>query len=271
VKFWLFVFLFLCLSANAHPPSNKIQHSTANTAHYLGNEAVLIDGHSHKVLFDPFFHNGFGIYQKVPQTIRQAIFNGNVPYNNVDLIVISHAHEDHFSASDVVRYMQLHEKVQLIAPKQAVDKLTEITKSADVTDRVHSVHLAFNDAPWESIVSGIRVEAVRIPHAGWPGRADVENLVFRITVDNKANVIHMGDADPQIEHYQVYQSHWDKRTTQLGFPPYWFLDSAEGRYILDKTMKIEQAVGIHVPIKVPFKLEQSGRDYFSKPGEKRTF
>jgi hypothetical protein len=53
---------------------------------------------------------------------------------------------------------------------------------------------------------------VRIPHAGWPGRADIENLVFRVTLKSQSEsvtVMHMGDADDN--HYLPYKSHWQKR------------------------------------------------------------
>ncbi|MFC3094036.1 MBL fold metallo-hydrolase [Alteromonas sediminis] len=266
MKLFILTAFFYIAVATAHPTH---EHKD-NVAHYLGNEAVLVESGEHKVLFDPFFHNGFGIYQKVPHNIRQAIFKGEIPYNNVNMIVISHAHEDHFSADDVARYMTLHPTVKLVAPQQAINLLSSDHVSA-MKERIYAIELAFNSSPWQKQIEGVHVEAVRIPHAGWPGRADVENLVFRLSFANTATVIHMGDADPQIEHYQAYQSHWNKRDTQIGFPPYWFLEGAEGRYILEKTLRVKQAVGVHVPIKVPLKLQQTELDYFSKPGEKREF
>jgi hypothetical protein len=45
--------------------------------------------------------------------------------------------------------------------------------------------LAFNQTPKSLEVAGLVIDAVRIPHAGWPGRADIENLVFRVTLKTK--------------------------------------------------------------------------------------
>ena len=52
--------------------------------------------------------------------------------------------------------------------------------------------------PWDGIIEfgPLLVEAVRIPHSGWPDhRADVENIVFRVTLDKETTVMHFGDAD----------------------------------------------------------------------------
>jgi hypothetical protein len=254
-----------------HVKAHETGHEHKNTAHYLGNEAVLIVSGKNKVLFDPFFHKDFGFYQRVPKPLRQKVFNGQPPYDNVSLIVISHAHEDHFSAIDVLRYLTLYSNVELVAPKQAIDQLLQLDDASSVEERLHSIELAFGDAPVSLIVQNMQIEAVRIPHAGWPGRAEVENLVYRVSLRDSGTVMHLGDADAQLEHYRPYATHWDKKPTELGFPPYWFLQGAEGRYILKDTLNIKRPIGVHVPMRVPELLIQSGEDYFSKPSETRTF
>ena len=264
---WLAITLLASPSSLAH----QTEHHSDNTAHYLGNEAVLVVSESQKVLFDPFFHKDFGFYQKVPSAMRQSIFKGEAPFNDIDIIVISHAHDDHFSARDVLKYMLVHDSVQLVAPKQAVSQLEVLEGAGQLTGRLHPIALAFGAAPVSLTVGEIQIEAVRIPHAGWPSRADVENMVFRLTFTNNATVMHMGDADPDTDHYLPFNAFWDKVETQLGFPPYWFLQSAEGNYILKDVIHVVHPVGVHVPVKIPNLLIKSGEDFFSKPGETRQF
>lgn len=247
-------------SANAHQA----------TSTYIANEAVLITNDDKKVLFDPFFHQSFGIYQLVPEDIKQAIFDAIPPYDDITAIVISHAHGDHFAADDVLRYLQNYPNTQFIAPQQAILELSKLDGATSIEEQVHGIELSFNQAPKTLDVAGLTLEAVRIPHAGWPGRADVENLVFRVTLnhsDSPVTIMHMGDADPDYEHYSPFKVHWQKRSTDTVFPPYWFYLSAEGNYILDDMLNIKQSVGIHVPIEVPVRLKKSGKTYFSKPGE----
>jgi L-ascorbate metabolism protein UlaG (beta-lactamase superfamily) len=239
---------------------------------YVANEAVLITNGDKKVLFDPFFHQAFGTYQLVPEDMKQAIFSGAAPFDNLTAIVISHAHGDHFSADEVLKYLQKYPDTQLIAPEQAVTELKGLAGANQISDQVTSVKLAFNQAPRTLEVAGLVIDAVRIPHAGWPGRANVENLVFRVTLknqDSSVTVMHMGDADPNDEHYLPYKDHWQKRMSDTALPPYWFYSSAEGRDILTDILNVKKSIGIHVPIDIPNHLKSSNEDYFSKPGEMR--
>lgn len=261
-------FLLLCLSIFSH--SIVLAHQASVT--YVANEAVLITNGAQKILFDPFFHKDFGTYQLVPTETKQAIFNGIPPFDNLTAIFISHAHDDHFAADEVLKYLQKYPNTQLVAPQQAVKELNALAGANLILSQITSVELAFNQAPKTLEVAGLVIDAVRIPHAGWPGRANVENLVFRVTLKNQdsaVTVMHMGDADPDDEHYLPYQDHWQKSVSDTALPPYWFYFSAEGRDILTNILNVKKSIGIHVPIDVPNQLKSSGMDYFSIPGEMR--
>lgn len=249
----------------------SLSHQASAT--YVANEAVLITVGDKKILFDPFFHQAFGTYQLVPKETKQAIFAGKAPFDAITAIVISHAHADHFAADEVLAYLQQYPDTQLVAPEQALTELMALTGSIQIQSQVTGVKLAFKQSPKTFEVAGVQFDAVRIPHAGWPGRAEVENLVFRVTINNQnaqITVMHMGDADPDDQHYLPFKQHWQSRATDTAFTPYWFYSSAEGRDILKDILNINQSVGIHVPIAVPKSLKNSGEDYFSRPGESRT-
>jgi len=245
------------------------KHSTNAT--YLGNAAIMVQGEKSKLLFDPFFHKDFSIYQLVPKEIRQAIFQGKPPYHNIDLLFISHAHDDHFSAADLLKYLTLHQQVQVIAPQQAIDKLTalsEFSLNADkLMPRIHGVALGYGDLAWSKQIGHTNISAVRIPHSGWPSRANIENIVFRVTLADGDTVMHMGDADPDDDHYLPYKEYWNQQVTDTAFPPYWFFYSAEGRDILNEIINAKQHIGVHVPVEIPKRLIRSKQLYFSKPGQ----
>ncbi|MDO6447242.1 MBL fold metallo-hydrolase [Colwellia sp. 1_MG-2023] len=245
---------------------------------YLGNEALFIHVANSKLLFDPFFHDNIQIYRLVPETIKTNIFNGKAPFNDIDLILISHAHRDHFAVDEVVNYLLRFEKTKLVAPQQAIDKINAHLNKLNkpfAQERLIPVKLNFGDQPWQLAIGNFIIDAVRIPHAGWPSRADVENMVFRVTLNHastgsantSATVMHMGDADPDDAHFLPYKRFWQQKKTDVNFPPYWFLFSAEGRDILDSIIGAKANIGVHVPMEVPKQLQKSGRDYFSTPGE----
>ena len=263
--FTLSIFVFLINQVKAHDYSSQ--------AKYLGNEAVLViakdDKQIKKVLFDPFFHNAYSIYTLVPSEIRTSIFAGEKPYNNIDAIFVSHAHGDHFSAIDVLTYLTSYPKTKLVAPKQAINEILKLNDSNKVKQQLISVELQYKETAKRYSVGNILIDAVRIPHAGWPGRAEIENIVFRVKLDDNTTVMHLGDADPNRIHFDLHQKHWNAQKTNLAFSPYWFYLSVEGKDILDNQINSENSSGVHAPTKIPRQLIETGRNFLSKPGEVR--
>lgn len=247
--------------------TEPLDTSDHQRAIYLGNEALLIQVGVVKILFDPFFHNDYGTYQLVPEKMRADIFAGKAPFNDITAIFVSHAHGDHFTADDMMKYLSRWQNVRLIAPAQAVRSLKMESGFTEVASRVTAVSLALGEPVWRQLLGNLEIEAVRIPHSGWPERASVENIVFRVLVDGRVSVTHLGDADVDEGHYQPYIEHWHEEATDVAFPPYWFKGNPLGEKILHDHMNVKRAVGVHVPRVVPPKLKNSDEEYFSKPGQ----
>ncbi len=260
IKLTLFISLLITGSIFAH--GNK------TTAHYLANEAVMVEDGDIKILFDPFFHNSYGHYTLVPEPMRQSIFNNKPPFDNIAAVFISHAHDDHFDAADVLKYLTRHKKIKLFAPQQAVAMLEKLESYKAIKERVFPFVLSDPNKPKVMSVKHIDIEAVSIPHAGWP-ETTVDNLLFRVSINNKKVVMHFGDADVNSQHFDKYKNFWSERKTNIAFPPYWFFLMEQGQLILKNTIKANQVTGVHVPTKVPEKLKATGFDYFSTPGETR--
>ena len=86
----------------------------------MANEAVMVTDGETKVLFDPLYPETYGQYLLVPDAMREALFAGEAPFNNVDAIFISHFHGDHFSPEDVLALLVAQANIVLYAPQQAV-------------------------------------------------------------------------------------------------------------------------------------------------------
>lgn len=270
LKFSPFIFtllLVILISAGGQALAHSKHSETTGQVTYLGNEGLLIDGGGYKLLFDPFFHNNFGIYQLVPEPDRKAMLSGKAPYGQVSGIFISHAHGDHFSAKDVVTFLNKNPSAVLVAPQQALEQIQGLPDVSLAEDRFISVALQFGQQPAHYDEKGLKFDVVRIPHAGWPGRADIENLVYRVTLPNGVVVMHMGDADPDVQHYLQFKSHWSLLETDTAFPPYWFFYSMEGRDILNVHLNARHSVGVHVPMAVPEFLLKENHPHFSRPGQ----
>ena len=262
--------IILLLALTAFPIWADSDRRTVAEVTYLGNEGLLVVGGISKVLFDPFFHSGYNNYQLVPEEIRSALFSGEPPYDGIDAIFISHAHGDHFAADDLLQYLKQFPDSKLVASDQAIAQIVRLAGSDSVLSRMISISLAYQDPPVSQKLGNINFDVVRIPHAGWPQRADVSNLVFRVTLQDKTTVVHMGDADPDDAHFKPLMQHWQRTRSDAAFPPYWFFFARSGQLILSNRIAAPINVGVHVPIKVPQQLKVTGQQYFSRPGEKLT-
>jgi L-ascorbate metabolism protein UlaG (beta-lactamase superfamily) len=136
--------------------------------------------------------------------------------------------------------------------------------------------LDYGDEPVSIQAEDLVVDAVHIPHTGWPtARTDVQNIAFRVTLGDANTVVHLGDADARVVHYESDEDYWEERTIDLALPPYWYFGSSDGIEILENRLNVNHAIGIHVPdsfsspANIPAEL--AGRDLFTRPGEGRRF
>jgi L-ascorbate metabolism protein UlaG (beta-lactamase superfamily) len=247
--------------------------------HYLANAGVMIAHGDTKILFDPFFRNDYGQFELLPKEMEAAIFAGSPPWDGIDAIFISHQHDDHFDPAIVMQYLLRWPNVMLYAPQQAVDSLLDLNEAAGnaVLDRVHGVALQPDSEPAEIEMDELDIEAVHVAHAGWPGRhTEVDNIVFRVTLDSSVTVMHLGDADAAEELYTPHESFWGERRTRVAVLPVWLLLTDKGRYTLETFVDAEHEIGVHVYNRIPENPaerppEFRGLDIFKVPGEIRDF
>ena len=256
----------------AAPPADEFGMSRA---HYLGNEGVMVEHGATKILFDPLFRQGFDEFELVPPDIERALLAGTPPWDGIDAVFVSHYHEDHYDPALMLSYLRAHPTIELYAPAQAVDGLRDVEDSADdgVFDRVHGLVIAYGDAPVRIEMDGLLIEAVHIPHAQerW---ADVENISFRVTLDDVTTVTHLGDADADVAHIEKNAEHWEQRRSQLAMPPFWHFRTQERRDTLIPRLNADHAIGVHVRKDIPDEpserpIELQGVDLFTRPGETR--
>lgn len=267
------IVLISALSAHAA----TLAHDKPAMAHYLANEGLMVANGETKILFDPLFNEDYGQYRLVPAAMRRALMDGEPPWNGIDAVFISHYHDDHFAPADLLEYLRKQSDVCLYAPQQAVNAMRDIASDGDdaVFARMQAVALDYGDTPRVIDVDGLLIEAVRIPHSGWPSRrVEVENLAWRVTLDGETTVLHLGDADTRDVHYARDEDFWEERQANMAFPPYWYFLAEAGRQVLDERLRPMRAIGIHVPDSIPGndverQSELRGVDLFTRPGETR--
>lgn len=260
-KRWILAVVFC--SANSFAEQGSL-----GTAQYLGNEGVLVVHKQKRILFDPLFRKNYQRFTLVPDKLKSKIFANIGPFKDIDAVFISHSHADHFDAEELSSYLHKYQTVQLIAPTQAINKLKLLPKYKKIEKQIHEISMKVGDHPIEFIENGIQAEVVRIPHVGWPERADIENLVYRVTIDN-ITIIHLGDSDTSSEHYLALTHFWEKRASHHAFIPGIFAVNNSSEKGIKELINARKITHIHIPMNIPNRLKELKVDYFSQPSEVR--
>ncbi len=157
------------------------------TVIYVGNAGFLVMVGSHKVLIDAMF-GGFPGGYRLPANVEQALTSAQPPFDGVDLILVTHDHADHFSASMVRRHMEANPRAILVAGPQASGQL------ASLGARV--VALAATAGKTATTTQNeIRVEAIYLSHGVFPaGEPEIVNYGYVVTIGD-VSFFHTGDID----------------------------------------------------------------------------
>jgi len=267
---------WLALAAACLTSSTALAHPVPEdpaTAHFLANEAVMVEAGETKILFDPLFSNDFGFLPLVEPETKAALIAGEAPWDGIDAVFVSHVHGDHFDAAEMNTYLATQSRLILVAPWQAVIEM----RAADGWDDAFETRiraLPFLGSPQvlqieaDGVADAITVETVHIPHAGGPGRSHIQNMAYRVTLNGAATVMHMGDATPDAAIYETHAGHFQARRTDTAFPPYWLISQHGGDWVREQ-VNADTIIGVHVPINIPGSVSASREDHFTQAGETR--
>jgi L-ascorbate metabolism protein UlaG (beta-lactamase superfamily) len=240
---------------------------------YIANEGILIASHQKKVLIDALFDNPNPNYTAPSKDMLEGMQSGRTPFDNVDLVLVTHNHPDHFSPSFAARFMENNPNPLLMAAIDAIDAMKEMVKDWEhVQDRVFSFNLKPGETA-EKSVNGISVRMFRTLHSG-----DLEsphNLMYLIKMDGRT-IFHEGDSDGKLSIFKEFG--FDKEKIDLALVHFWFPLNPEGERIILEILKPGHVGLIHLPKRLesdaPGKIDLVKSHYkdiflFSKQGDKK--
>ena len=125
--------------------------STYTRVTYVGNSCFMIETGGKKVLIDAFFGE-FGNYS-LPEYELDTLLNAKPPFDNIDLVLASHDHSDHFSAERVSQFLENSPSTIFISTSQAVSQIRGFNNRIQALDPRDNI-------PVETEVNGIQIKAM---------------------------------------------------------------------------------------------------------------
>ena len=151
---------------------------------YIGNDGVFITDGEKKVIIDALAQNLQGWRPTDPATLIK-LKNGEAPYDNVDISMITHNHGDHFNTTNVNTFSSNNPNAVLFSPPGIRGNFNP----AQVNTLTPDLHTTA-----ETTVNGIPVKILHMKHFAMFGMpfATTQNYSYLIEIGGK-KVLHLGD------------------------------------------------------------------------------
>lgn len=157
---------------------------------FIANEGVMIEFEDQKVMIDGMnrFANLNG-WVSPTNTQLLAIENGDPPYDDIDVIMVTHNHGDHYSGTAIRNYLTDHPDTKIIVPTSVLPNFAGF--ASQIVD--------FEVNKFERIglvVNGINIDVLEVEHFDQFGMdfSGEESLAFIVNMNGKI-FFHTGDID----------------------------------------------------------------------------
>lgn len=187
---------------------------------YIANTGFLIECADRKILVDALFGGFAEDWCFVPpDSVIDLMTAGKPPFNDIDIIGVTHAHTDHFNPRLVMDHLVHNRRGILVCPAQAAQKLETDPRYSDVKDRIRIMPMP-TDSISELTISGIGVKAFKTPHLhAADAHRDIEHLEYLFTVGGRT-IFHTGDSGlNDIRRYEGYG--FGQKPIDLAFVCWW--------------------------------------------------
>jgi L-ascorbate metabolism protein UlaG (beta-lactamase superfamily) len=246
---WLFAFAAGCSAPGQEEAPLEIT--------YIANEGFLIQVGEDKVLIDAFFDDPTIDFCQVPsKELLDEMEQGKGPFQEVNLVLVTHAHRDHFSTHRVAAWLRNHPEGMLVCPAQAAAQLKEDCSFFHlIKNQVREVSLDFHQSRTLRL-NLIDLEVHRLHHCPYMESDDetggqrnrhaaVENLAYLITMGNR-KILHLGDAALTVNRDYFQGLGLQDRKVDVACLEF-FDTSPESREIISRSIRPGHLVFMHLP------------------------
>ncbi len=226
----------------------------ANYLIYVSNAGVLLNIDNRKILIDALCKTS-SVYKNPSAEITEQIINGEAPFDNIDLMLISHYHEDHFDAEGIGRFI-LNNKQAVVISSEKVISLIEKGIAPGLDGNLIGLNSVLHSEV-RLTVNGIDILAVSLAH---DGRMFGHVANYAYLIDGSFKVFHTGDAAGRKENYE--NLNLAKYNIDLLLAPFPYIGLSSARQVIKEYIKPRKVALLHLP------YEERDRDGWIKATKK---
>jgi L-ascorbate metabolism protein UlaG (beta-lactamase superfamily) len=223
--------MLLLVSACVAVPAEQAELSIT----YVCNEGFIITTAGKKILVDALYQESGTVCRP---DLPQLASDGLPPFEDADLVLVSHSHSDHFDARIVGQYLVNTPGAILVVEKSAADQLSQ--RFGDfklVQNRVNSIELGSGQQ------ASLSFDGIELGIFSAPG--DVPNLAFLVQAGGN-KLFHTGDMYINYQTTVDFQAYdLTGRRIDIAFVPYIFLYEDEDLTFIEKFIGAKNYIPMH--------------------------
>ena len=208
---------------------------------FVGNAGFMVEVGEKKILLDAIFEGIPGYDQ--PQAVRALLWQALPPFEEADLILVSHSPGDHYYAEKIQAYLEMTPQAVFLSLPDAAGQITGLD------ERVIPIDLAEGEtAQYE--VNGMQVEAFYLSHGRVSGES-YPNLGFLVTVGD-TRIFHTGDMSIfSVSLADLRAFGLPEREISLAFVPHFMMQSVSGVLLAQQGFNASYYFPIHYAYTTP--------------------
>ncbi|MDA3814018.1 MAG: MBL fold metallo-hydrolase [Candidatus Cloacimonetes bacterium] len=209
---------------------------------YVANSGFLIESSGKQIIIDALFNQGWGNYLVPADSIVSSIITQKDPFNNSNLMLITHDHGDHFNPSMVAAYLIHNTENILIAPPGVTDILLKYPDYKKFKNQIVQLD-ENNDLKIDTTIQGVRVRSFFIQH---DSRPEIENVGYLIEI-NGLKIFHSGDYNGSeiVEFKKLQLQNEDIDLAFLNFYGFW--NNKAEREFTEQHINPKNIALMHIP------------------------
>lgn len=134
------IFLLPLFLMNCKNASEKQETEKSIVVHYVANEGFFLENNGNKVLIDALFKTGLDRYAYPDSSLLSKMILANSPFENIDFLIFTHNHPDHFNDSLAYAFMSRHNETHMIGPAQVTEQLRQNQiLTTEIESRIHTI------------------------------------------------------------------------------------------------------------------------------------
>lgn len=209
---------------------------------YLANAGVLLTDGQRGVLLDGCVREPYSGYAAVADGVWADLLVGASPFARLDLVLVSHAHRDHFQVDAARELLLARPAARWVVHREVAAALAEgWDRWREVADRVEPVAPADAEpVVWRG--PGLEVELRRLPHGA--ARTVPENLAHVVHLGGRT-IVHVGDAGGSAA--ELARAGLAGRRFDVALLPFWYWEGERWRPAREMLRGRLGSLALHLP------------------------